>query len=63
VGGFRSLKPSFTITKTEFSPNKSLPTAATCFNILKLPDYKEKELFRKNVMIAILHGSEGFSFL
>lgn len=30
--------------------------------MLRLPEYKDEPSLRKNVMIAILHGSQGFSF-
>ena len=36
-GGFYGLKPAFLITIVPFVENKPLPTAATCFNHLKLP--------------------------
>ena len=36
-----------------------LPSAHTCFNDLLLPDYKNKELLKKFLLIAI-NFSEGF---
>ena len=62
VGGFAALTPSFNITKVPYSPKNSLPTSATCFNLLRLPNYPNEVTLRKNVMIAILYGSEGFSY-
>lgn len=61
--GFRSMSPRFNITAVEYSQNATLPRAATCFSQLKLPRYPTEALLRKNVMIAIRHGTEGFSFL
>ena len=46
------------ITKIVTDINK-LPSAHTCFNDLLLPDYKIKELLKKNLLIAI-NFSEGF---
>lgn len=40
-----------------------LPTAATCFNLLRLPLYESEGQLRKQVMTALLYGSEGFSFV
>lgn len=34
-----------------------LPTSATCMNILKLPNYKSKELMRAKLLYAIESGS------
>ena len=36
-----------------------LPEAHTCFNQLVLPDYKDKELLKKKLTIAI-SNAEGF---
>jgi len=46
------------ITKIETDINK-LPSAHTCFNDLLLPDYKDKELLKKCLLISI-NFSEGF---
>ncbi len=63
IGGFSSFKPPFTITINPiYSMKSSLPTASTCFNLLKLPYYPNEHLLRKNILIAITYGSEGFSF-
>ena len=36
--GFSSMEPKFTISKLDCQlPNEKLPTASTCFNILRLP--------------------------
>ena len=62
-GGFASLTPKFVITFTQFDGRKTLPTAATCFNQLKLPKYPNEGLLKKCMLTAILHGSEGFTML
>jgi len=61
-GGFAVLNPKFCIYVIDGSSSQRLPTAATCFHQLKLPNYKEEKDLKKMVMTAILHGSEGFSF-
>ena len=40
-----------------------LPTASTCFNLLRLPLYEDEGQLRKQVMTALVYGSEGFSFV
>mgnify|MGYP003385813630 FL=1 len=35
--GFKALSPPFTVQRVECSDDSRLPTASTCFNILKLP--------------------------
>jgi len=34
-----------------------LPTSATCMNLLKLPNYRNKELLRKKLVAAIESGA------
>lgn len=41
---------------------ESLPTASTCFNLLKLPNYASYEVLRAKLLVAIRYGSQGFSF-
>lgn len=45
------------------NPAAPLPTAATCFNLLRLPLYESEGQLRKQVMTALVYGSEGFSFV
>eukprot|EP00730_Choanoeca_flexa_P005742 TRINITY_DN12010_c0_g1_i2.p1 TRINITY_DN12010_c0_g1~~TRINITY_DN12010_c0_g1_i2.p1 ORF type:complete len:1534 (+),score=423.35 TRINITY_DN12010_c0_g1_i2:75-4676(+) len=40
----------------------SLPTASTCFNLLKLPAYRSFEELKQKLLIAIRYGSQGFTF-
>mmetsp|Transcript_8027 Transcript_8027/g.8174 ORF Transcript_8027/g.8174 Transcript_8027/m.8174 type:complete len:264 (+) Transcript_8027:784-1575(+) len=65
--GFSSLSPPFTICRVPLSLSLSssslpLPTASTCFNLLKLPEYQSEREMRRQVMTGLLLGSEGFSF-
>jgi ubiquitin-protein ligase E3 C len=57
--GFRVLSPLFTIQKV---PDRSrLPTASTCVNLLKLPDYEDRHVLRDKLLQAI-HSGAGFDF-
>lgn len=62
VGGFSGLEPTFTVYLVKYYSYSSLPTASTCFNMLKLPEYPTEAALRKNVYTALLYGSAGFSF-
>ncbi|KAG2733004.1 hypothetical protein G9P44_003994 [Scheffersomyces stipitis] len=50
--GFGSLNPKFGI-RNSGSDTSRLPTASTCVNLLKLPDYRNKELIRSKLLYAI----------
>ncbi|CUM54551.1 uncharacterized protein AC631_02252 [Debaryomyces fabryi] len=50
--GFGSLNPKFGIRNAGRSIDR-LPTASTCVNLLKLPDYQDKELVRSKLLYAI----------
>ena len=52
--GFASMNPPFTIQRV--SGNK-LPTASTCFNVLKLPVYNNEHLLRERLIYAIECGT------
>ena len=55
--GFKALNPLFTI---YIIPDSSrLPTASTCVNLLKLPDYRDINLLRTKLMQAI-YSQAGF---
>jgi len=43
--GFSELNPSFSIRRSGEEEDR-LPTASTCVNLLKLPEYKSKELLK-----------------
>jgi ubiquitin-protein ligase E3 B len=51
IRGFLALK------KRE--PAGRLPTASTCFNLLKLPNYQKKSTLREKLKYAI-HSGTGF---
>ena len=63
--GFKQLVPNFGILKVplhssgveEFSSVPKLPSAATCMNLLKLPQYPTKEMLKEKLLYAILSNS------
>lgn len=54
--GFASLEPKFGIRNAGRELDR-LPTASTCVNLLKLPDYQNKELLRQKLLYAINSGA------
>ncbi|AAS51640.1 ADL280Wp [Eremothecium gossypii ATCC 10895] len=50
--GFQMLNPKFGIRNAGTDYNR-LPTASTCVNLLKLPDYQDKDLLREKLLYAI----------
>lgn len=54
--GFQVLEPKFGI-KNDGPDVDRLPTASTCVNLLKLPDYRDKELLRQKLLYAINAGA------
>jgi HECT-domain (ubiquitin-transferase) len=55
--GFKALNPKFGL--QQVYEIEKLPSAATCFNQLKLPKYASKEELRKKLLFAI-HSGAGF---
>ena len=55
--GFGSMKPKLCISRDENTNH--LPTANTCMNVFRLPDYKDKETMRKKILYAI-YSKAGF---
>jgi ubiquitin-protein ligase E3 C len=63
--GFRSLSPLACISQIRLSDEEQmmdakeirLPTSATCMNMLKLPNYKSKEIMRAKLLYAIESGA------
>ncbi len=49
--GFQELMPPFTIHSA--MREDGLPTASTCMNLLKLPEFKTDELMKKQILLAI----------
>ena len=68
IGGFAALTTAggdwmpFSIGKTICPPDYPLPTAATCFNLLRLPAYPTREILNQKLLTAVRFGSQGFSF-
>lgn len=58
--GFSHISPPIAIHNALRHPaNEYLPTATTCFNILKLPDYCDYEVLKEKLLYAI-HANAGF---
>lgn len=50
--GFAALNPPFTIQRVD-ADDQRLPTASTCFNILKLPAYSSKKVLKERLLASI----------
>lgn len=57
--GFSALIPPFTIQRVECSDDRRLPTASTCFNILKLPTYSSEDIMREK-LLYVIRSKSGF---
>jgi ubiquitin-protein ligase E3 C len=56
--GFGSMNPPFTIQRVGIlRDSDKLPTASTCFNILKLPTYSSEKVLRQRLICAIESGA------
>lgn len=56
--GFGSLNPPFTIQRVGIMRDgDKLPTASTCFNILKLPTYSSEKVMKQRLLYAIESGT------
>lgn len=56
--GFGSLNPPFTIQRVGIlRDGDRLPTASTCFNILKLPTYSSEKVLKQRLLYAIEAGA------
>jgi hypothetical protein len=70
IGGFANLTTTggdsmrFAIARTACREGSDcqLPTAATCFNMLRLPEYPTQEILNDKVLTAVRLGSQGFEF-
>lgn len=67
VGGFAHLRSAdgahpFTLSKTATAAPGSLPTAATCFNLLRLPSYPSYDALAQALRTAVDGACEGFAF-
>jgi len=54
--GFGALQPPFTIQRVDGDDDR-LPTASTCFNVLKLPAYSSKARMREKLLLSIRSGA------
>jgi len=54
--GFSSLDPPFSIQRGPLDDTR-LPTASTCFNVLKLPQYSSKARLEEKLLAAIRSGA------
>jgi ubiquitin-protein ligase E3 C len=55
--GFVSLRPTFTIQRVDCHDDSRLPTASTCFNILKLPTYSSESVMKSKLLVSIRSGA------
>ena len=55
--GFGSLEPRFGVRNAGREDPTRLPTASTCVNLLKLPDYGDKALLREKLLYSINSGA------
>jgi len=56
--GFASMNPPFTIQRIGIlRDGDRLPTAATCFNTLKLPTYSSEKIMKERLVYAIESGT------
>jgi len=59
--GFEALTPKFMLQRISIrADDDRLPTAATCFNTLKLPTYSSESVLRKKLLLAI-NSNSGFN--
>ena len=54
--GFSSLSPRFGI-RNAYRDMDRLPTASTCVNLLKLPDYRDRKVLKEKLLLAISMNS------
>jgi ubiquitin-protein ligase E3 C len=70
LGGFRHLHPPFTVQRVDAAPRNPLagvmggrgdvellPTASTCFCMLKLPQYAARRTLREKLLYSINSGA------
>lgn len=55
--GFKYLNPGFAIRNAGTQELGRLPTASSCANLLKLPDYKDERVLREKLLQAIESGA------
>lgn len=58
AAGFKNMNPPFTIQKVFIlRDSDKLPTASTCFNILKLPTYSSEKVLKQRLVYSIESGT------
>eukprot|EP00903_Cladosiphon_okamuranus_P014905 g13802.t1 len=62
AGGFEGLAREFKVVVIVYDFERPLPRAATCFYMLKLPNYPDLYSLRKYLLVAIRFGTTGFEF-
>jgi len=64
VGGVRALRPPLTVVRKQAEPpltaDDYLPSAMTCANYLKLPDYSSEEVLLAKLRTAMTEGQGSF---
>lgn len=64
IGGFKALKPEFTVVRKmpedNFSSDDYLPSVMTCANYLKLPEYSSEALMKRRLLQAVSEGAGEF---
>ncbi|KAK3941476.1 hypothetical protein QBC46DRAFT_382787 [Diplogelasinospora grovesii] len=64
IGGFKSLTPMFTVvckpSEAPYTSDDYLPSVMTCVNYLKLPDYTDIDVLKKQLFTAIKEGQGAF---
>ncbi|CAO3599290.1 unnamed protein product [Absidia cylindrospora] len=64
IGGWKSMRPMFTVVKKNcdapLGPDDYLPSVMTCANYLKMPDYTNKEIMRKQLLKSMHEGKNSF---
>ncbi|KAF4974622.1 hypothetical protein FZEAL_8507 [Fusarium zealandicum] len=64
IGGFKSLTPMFTVvckpSEHPYSSDDYLPSVMTCVNYLKLPDYSDLGVMKKQLFTAVKEGQGAF---
>ena len=64
VGGLRALRPALTVVRkapdAPLGPDDYLPSAMTCANYLKLPDYSTDAVLAAKLRTAMTEGQGSF---
>ena len=56
--GFEQLNPRFCLQRIGITTDdEKLPSAATCFNTLKLPNYSSEKVLKQKLLVSISSGA------